>query len=802
MKKEKVKDALKLHLLYAAGHFLKQASGIPFRYALGDAIAVFRKSGFYILFLLLISFGFIFLNPGRDVVYMLIVDFHEGKLFAIVCLLFGIIFWSVVMEFGSRYAVYVSDNSGKSLPADRVEWRKTLQKAASVIFLIAPYAVMIISVVVCYIRLGKDNRQDLQIAFYMIIGVLLLLLYIITNIYFYQRKKHKNKGREGFFALSDEEYKYADKLYGIYNDYVFNIRKKGNFPTLKSYEIFTDHFVNIPQTKDDNFPQSEQMSDEARVPGDFILTNTNNNWPNDEAEAYGSYKWIYKIPLGFYKKLHKQLKWIAWGSIGLLVLMLICGVNCLCYQYIGAPGLAFIAFGCWCGIYTGIIYVDYGAWRSWPVSLRFLLVLLFFFSSFRHDHPVKEWGDVHTPNDATYDRPTLQGHFKDWVARYKRSDSIITCTEKKDTFNQVIFVCAEGGALRTGAYTSLLLARLQDNFKKEGIDFQRSVYAYSSVSGGSLGVCFFTAIANVDKNGDTSSYTHKADTFYKEDFLSPILGRMLLGDVLNSFSPVFIPYFDRGAALEEAWDNGYSKVDKGNNIFSSPFQASFKKNNPDQNYPAVFINTSEMETGLQCWVTNIDASKSGFALDTNRDLLHWKINRDIHYSTAIDFSSRFPFLSPAGALYPTDSKSFHYVDGGYVENTGAGTMLEILRQLDPQFKANSVRPVVIMLRFSDSKMSEGSSRHRFGNELWDVLGTIIDARDGRTNMAKAQLKNYVEDAAIKGQYIDLPLTSDGEDVPENWVLSGKSLENLKNGVDSIWDRRESNELKKLCFIVK
>lgn len=799
MKKETVKEALKPHLYYQAGLFFKQAKNIPLRYVLADAIAVFRKSGFYILFLLLVSFGFIFLNPGRDVVYMLMVDFYEGKAVAIACLLFGIIFWSVVMEFGSRYSVYVSDNSGKSLSADRVDWREALQKAASVIFLIAPYAVMIISIVVCYIRLEKDDRKDLQIAFYGIIGLLLLLLYIITNIYFYHRKKQRNKSREGFFALPDEEYKYANKLYGMYDDYVFNIRKTGNFPDSKPYATFANDFVNAPQTKDDNFPQSKLLSNEARVPKDFILTNTLGKWPNHEDEADGSYKWIYRIPLVFYKKLHRQLRRIVWVSIGVLAAMLLCGIKCLCYQYIGAAGLAFIAFGCWCGIYTGILYVDYGAWRNRPVSLRFLLVLLFIFSSFMHDHPVKEWGSVHERNDITYDRPVLQDHFRDWLSRYKRSDSIITCRDAYGkTYHPVVFVCAEGGALRTGAYTSLLLARLQDSLKYKGIDFQKSVYAYSSVSGGSLGVCFFTAIANVDKKNGTNSYTHKADEFYKEDFLSPILGRMLLGDVLNSFSPVFIPCFDRGAALEEAWDEGYSKIDKDNNIFASPFQKSFKQSNPNQNYPAVFINTAEMETGLQCWVTNIDACKSGFALDTNRDLLHWKINRDIHYSTAIDFSSRFPFLSPAGALYPTDCKSFHYVDGGYVENTGAGTMLEILRQLEPQLKDSTIRPIVILLRFSNSKMSEGSSHYRLGNEIWDVIGTIIHTRDGRTNMAKAQLKSYVGDAA----YIDLPLTEDGEDVPENWVLSGKSLDNLEQSINDMWDNRCKNELHKLCLDCK
>ncbi|WP_315814414.1 hypothetical protein [Paraflavitalea speifideaquila] len=60
------------------------------------------------------------------------------------------------------------------------------------------------------------------------------------------------------------------------------------------------------------------------------------------------------------------------------------------YPHIGAPGLIVVAFGCWCGIYVGLLYVDYARLRDKRVSLRFILFALLLFSSWiNEDHPVR-----------------------------------------------------------------------------------------------------------------------------------------------------------------------------------------------------------------------------------------------------------------------------------------------------------------------------------------------------------------------------------------------------------------------------
>ena len=254
------------------------------------------------------------------------------------------------------------------------------------------------------------------------------------------------------------------------------------------------------------------------------------------------------------------------------------------------------------------------------------------------------------------------------------------------------------GTLRTGAFTASLLAALQDSFHK----FKNDIYAFSTVSGGEpLALVFFNAV-NFVQPDSASKYQPKyyrkiTRTFFSDDQLSPILAKMFYGDVLNYFWPKHIDQLDRAIALETAWENSYENIftrTSDPNVYSSDFTNC---NSSDSTQPVWLINTTEVESGLQCFISSV--KPDSFLFENQRDLLAEKIRGGINYSTAVNFSTRFPLVSPSAALRQNEKRTYHYVDGGYVENTGAKTMLELMQRLKCQLISKNVVPYVIQLKF-------------------------------------------------------------------------------------------------------
>lgn len=155
----------------------------------------------------------------------------------------------------------------------------------------------------------------------------------------------------------------------------------------------------------------------------------------------------------------------------------------------------------------------------------------------------------------------------------------------------------------------------------------------------------------------------------------------------------------------------------------------------------------------------------------------------LRYSTAVNFSTRFPLFSPAAAISQNGIKQ-HYLDGGYVENSGSGSMLEMINQLRlycPAFK--QVKPVIITLLFSED--SNTPEEINFGNELTEIVGAALNTRTGNTRLARTSLKGLYGGGKDSCIFIDAPLAAKQRQVPMNWVLSAQSLGNIEKSIKSM-----------------
>jgi len=795
---------------------VRDKKGIPQRYLWGDLLSVLRSIGIFMVFNIIAICVFTILPAGKDALLIVIEDvgvhYSCGSLLS---LMLGVTCWALVSEFGVRYSIYVTDNSAKTLSEERVKWRKTLQQIVAGMFIVLPFTIVAVGLLINYFQQTGFTPAQRDIGF----GVTALLLYGVLRgliaIYFKPfshvlRPRHKNYFSY-FWTLPLHEKRWGGKLYGIYNDYAFTLPKPINFhkQTKKKYKFFGNVFLKVPWIMW-AFPQSRRhMHSRHIVPQQFKLRKFSGEGnPHDNF-----YRWIYHVPLGFYRGLHRRLRMVGiFSFVSLFTIAFMPSTGF--YQWMGAPGLVCFAFACWSGVYLGILYVDYALLRNKPVTVRFiLLVLLIVCSVFNNDHPVRK---VEYP--SLLKRETLSQHFVKWLNDYKRGNDhyytlkeslpdsntdinswLTDCIQTCDTsiFQPVVFVCAEGGALRTGGYAGLLLAHLQDSLADLGIDFKKSVYAMSGVSGGGLGISFFNAMNYLNKPGDLQDKDELSLTkrFFYEDFLSPVLGKMFYGDLINLFIPWYVPSFDRAIALEKAWEHGYNNIlaKNGANVFSSDFKTLYTDT---VSRPALFINTTEIETGLQCWVTNVDPG--GLLFSDERDLFRRKITGSVSYSTAINFSSRFPLFSPAGMLSPDYNRKFHYVDGGYVENTGAGTMLEVLKEInrDNLFRKELIKPIVIVIRFRDES-KDAFTNVNFGNELREIISGIYNTRSGRTRTAEAHLEEYIR--SLNGEYIPVSLSKNGREVPMNWTLSQQSLNNIEADIRDKCSSMKDCLLTKLLF---
>lgn len=873
------------HFFEKISELLHARGSIPANDLMKDTLATLLSAGMMLIFNLTGLLVFLFLPQGRDVLLIVSEDITDGKIGSLFWLAFGTLVWSLFSEFGMRYAIYVTDNSGVSLSEARVNWRRSLQVVISDVFIILPFLIVILGMV--FNRPISDviaNARNWYVAQWAPVVVLYLLMTAVAHVYFIRKKdtpavatvtgnsdqtaiaavqsgmpgsnnpakplpqqsKLMDKLRD-FIQLSKEEQEWCGKLTGIYNPFIFLLPKPSNFigEARERYLNFEQLFSQLSPAERNRFPQNTAyLSECSVVPAAFSLIKYTEDYNYKDADnggkqewelpgaiCNGRYRWVYFVPGSFYARLHRMLYLIVGLSLLFLVLMLLFPATY--YENIGAPGLLTLAFACWTGVYIGVLYVDYAVFRRgkplqpgmpeepeggprryieplygkgnwWRSVLSFraiLLTLVLLSSAFNDDHPVRMNGQAGMDN-----RPDMIVHFREWFRHYQLTASRFRDLETKtgdSVFYPIVLVCAEGGALRTAAYTSMMLGTIQDSLVKEGIDFKSTVYAYSGISGGSLGLAFFNTIAYMDgRHNAAYSYRAKGRDFFTADYLAAVIARMCYSEVVQMLLPWHVEKFDRAIALESNWESSYDKIGP-DNYFSTDYLTLWHRIGRERGigaYPALFINTTEVESGLQCWLTNVKPDTAMFYAQ-ERDLLRNKIRGGINYSTMINFSTRFPLLSPAGCLPQSPAHKLHYVDGGYVENTGSATMTEILRCIGPAidtFAAHGIyiRPFVVTLRFGEDVANSGELN--MGNELSEIVAGIYNVRGGRVRMAERELEDLVHKR--QGRVIPLRLARNVKEVPMNWVLSARSLRNLDTFVNITWKQRWDNCLSGMyCF---
>lgn len=438
---------------------------------------------------------------------------------------------------------------------------------------------------------------------------------------------------------------------------------------------------------------------------------------------------------------------------------------------IGAATIVMLAAANW--IPVGSTFVYWGNVYKVPVIV-FMLTALCLFSLWNDNHATRSIIGENAPQLSS--KKSVQENFPAWL-----KDRLERWPTKEE--HPVFVIAAEGGGIRAAYWTGMVLAAIQD----ENPWFADHIYALSGVSGGSLGETTFVALVREQINSNLSNCKDDpitkgsdgrslepmqkcAHAVLSADFLAPTVAYMLYPDLLQRFLFFKIPRFDRARALECSWEKSWSD-NIGNNCFSKGFHTLWQ--GYENRLPALLLNSTHVESGKRVLVSNLKVDNK---TSSDTDDFYEITKTDSPLSTAIHNSARFTYVSPAGTLIQPNGKVWgHLVDGGYFENSGGSTALEILTTMKnsvAEQEWKKIKPVVILITNDPKK--KNNIPINFMNETFSPVVTMLNTRNARGSYSRATLQNWVRNE--NGKFITFDLHEGHGPLPLSWFLSDAAIQ--------------------------
>jgi predicted chitinase len=410
----------------------------------------------------------------------------------------------------------------------------------------------------------------------------------------------------------------------------------------------------------------------------------------------------------------------------------------------------------------------------------------------------------------------------------------------------VFIVTAQGGGIYAAHNAARFLSRMQDLCP----GFRQHLFAISSVSGGSVGAATFAAALHADDvlpNGKPVSGQQTCDliaqflagtahaqdldvpgsierrvaSVLKTDFVSPLAAGFLFSDFTQLFVPFPVRFFDRARFLEYTFENAgdgmlnSSKAISGlPNLLRADFQSHWT---PDNNMPALLLNTTDVGSGKRVVISPFDIDPTHpkdanlctlARLTRSKDDATVVTSQTIHMplSAAAFASARFPWVTPAATVTLTNdcitaNPRARLVDGGYVENSGIETALDLIKQVkDLAHEKPDLPKSDIYLLSLANKDFDDHGRFWFG-ELMEPIRAMFSTQSSRTSIALNRAKDSDLLKADDGTSAPLPsfgrtdITGLFYSLPLGWTLSEKTSEIISLSSGRFWDCSPSNTLE-------
>lgn len=429
---------------------------------------------------------------------------------------------------------------------------------------------------------------------------------------------------------------------------------------------------------------------------------------------------------------------------------------------------------------------------------------------------------------------TLENALRQWAA--------------SETCDTAYFVSTEGGGVRAAAWTALALARLERHLGDER--FGQCLVAASGVSGGSLGLAAFVAgrrmlleTPNLARGGTScdpdaprpEQLECRLGHMMTRDFLSPLLAAMFTVDQAQLLLPFALSH-DRGTALEQAFSRAFEDAFPTPPGRLSPFDPRFPLSglyaaaNSGASSPAwtpmLVLNTTDVHSGMRVLQAGVDLDGTNTVAGSTR--LHFSDS----FPAAVDISAkrgtatenslvgavhnsaRFSYASPAGLQDSSASESIRqFVDGGYFENSGTTTLLDLVRAYRIVSADDTPRRLVVIHISNDANMASGQPVGAFESSGTTAFGrtgkpasktirgeiapppmTLLETRHARGEYARSALFRYINDipkdtaAEVSRplhRTIALSMRAGGYPLPLGWRVGDCALAEMQEQLESV-----------------
>ncbi|HRZ60076.1 MAG TPA: patatin-like phospholipase family protein [Rubrivivax sp.] len=353
---------------------------------------------------------------------------------------------------------------------------------------------------------------------------------------------------------------------------------------------------------------------------------------------------------------------------------------------------------------------------------------------------------------------------------------------------KVLFVASEGGGIRAAYWTAAVLDEL---YAADPALMQR-IRLLSGVSGGSLGVAAWLASHRRDycPGAPAAASTAvglrspappslAASTALASDFVAPAVAGMFYGDLMQRFLPVAIGPLDRSRAIESAWQRAFEHLP------GQPFAHTL-----DAFYagcpalPQLVLNATRVETGERVALTRLPTDGSMF-VNTFDAMRTGSAARSQSLAGLVHHSARFPVVSPAGTV-PVDEAppgvppDFRLVDGGYFDNSGVHSALDVIEALQQHPGMTPFTPLLIVIRNEREPLERPCPHPQGVSRLFPEAGSIVLAlahvRGSHAITARGSAKRR-----LGADLIDIVVPQEEAVAPLGWALSAASRAALDKG---------------------
>ncbi len=440
---------------------------------------------------------------------------------------------------------------------------------------------------------------------------------------------------------------------------------------------------------------------------------------------------------------------------------------------------------------------------------------------------------------------TFESSVGEWLDNASASQCSIEVTvgERTVHLKPMIFVAATGGGIRAAWWTVQAASKLAGSPCAN-----QAVIAASGASGGAVGLALMYS---------SKQPVPDARTMATADPLAVATDGLILRDMVSGFTGLDIAavgrtgadrYADRAGLMEQAWEASIPAM-------SEPFPAMDQPKGMVEWH--VFLNSTSARTGCRVVIGDVSTRTSAQVSPVVDDLEGSDCERigdesgisgsydlfathpcllGLHTSTAALLASRFPYVTPSGVINEACPNSVgsgvdlsdQLIDGGYADNSGIGTLIELSEQAMPQVRAFNERqltpegditvvvPIVISLENTpqtSTAQSAGSpdvsealvpvlSGIRRGATL-DDPAALLDRMTTATSdwlpadvqcspdtcasiaAARDQAQEAARTAIPDRSLVVAPLSAPGVAAPLGWVMSQASLDEMAKALEKI-----------------